>query len=358
MKWRLKGAMRFALAASSLGLFAAVPPMARARADVPWTVEGKLLGKPRDANVEDSKKSKDISGIACASDAGFPRSCLVVDDEAQGAQVLMVKERMGEAGAPVHLIDDAVGGKLVELDGEGVGYSEGAFYVIGSHGRPRHEDGSDRNWEDAKTKASRRIFRIRLAPTAGGADQPQAQIVPSSELPRFIMMWPELKQAFDRPLADNGLTIEGVAVRNGRLYAGMRGPVLEDGKAAVLSVPLDALFDGKQGKSELMKMDLGTDASGARRGVRDLASFGDGFLVLAGPEIDPPKGRAVATGDYSIYAATSTGVTRLADLKGYGAEIKPEALLPLDTANGRIRALILFDGADEGGGKIIEFSAP
>jgi hypothetical protein len=39
------------------------------------------------------------------------------------------------------------------------------------------------------------------------------------------------------------LTVEGNAVQDERLFVGMRGPVLPDGNAAVLEVPMTAVFD-------------------------------------------------------------------------------------------------------------------
>jgi hypothetical protein len=42
------------------------------------------------------------------------------------------------------------------------------------------------------------------------------------------------------------------------------------------------------------------------------------------------------------------------DLKGYGSETKPEALLPLSESEGKMRALLLFDGPDEGRPTLIE----
>ena len=50
-----------------------------AQADQPWKVHGKLLGKA--ISPSDYEKSEDVSGIACSTTAGFPRLCLVADDE-------------------------------------------------------------------------------------------------------------------------------------------------------------------------------------------------------------------------------------------------------------------------------------
>jgi hypothetical protein len=36
------------------------------------------------------------------------------------------------------------------------------------------------------------------------------------------------------------------------------------------------------------------------------------------------------------------------DLQAYGKKVKPEALLPLEQKNRKLRALVLFDGPEEG----------
>jgi len=71
----------------------AILPRASVGADLPppWKVHNKLLGKPKDAAGLESKKSEDVSGIACAA-SGFPRLCLIVDDETQGAQIVIVND--------------------------------------------------------------------------------------------------------------------------------------------------------------------------------------------------------------------------------------------------------------------------
>jgi hypothetical protein len=77
------------------------------------------------------------------------------------------------------------------------------------------------------------------------------------------------------------------------------------------------------------------------------------LLILAGPEYDPPKGTEIRTGDYSIYVLLEGGAPRrLLDLPGFGAETKPEALLPLDEVRD-LQALILFDGPDEGTPRVV-----
>src|SRR4051812_28512935 len=60
-----------------------------------WKVKEKIFGESKKVGSvkddDDAKKSEDVSGLACAG-TGFPRLCLVVDDESQGAQVVILED--------------------------------------------------------------------------------------------------------------------------------------------------------------------------------------------------------------------------------------------------------------------------
>lgn len=316
----------------------------------PWKVHGKLLGKA--SGPSDFEKSEDVSGIACDRSSGFPRLCLVADDETQGTQIVVLKDGELIAGDFIKLTEAQHAGKPLELDAEGVAFESGIFYVIGSHGRPRHgDDPKAEEKSNAKAKATRQIFSITIPASAvdmhTGKLLAQPEIKASAALADLLQSQPEIWPSYDRALDDNGLTIEGIAVRNSNLFIGMRGPVIGT-SATVLSVPLSAVFGRQQAQSELHKLAL-EDALGKSRGVRDLARHADGFLVLAGPVNDPPAGKEIQPGDYSIYFWDGQNVlNKLADLKPYGKKVKPEALLPLDGDTERIRVLLMFDGPKEG----------
>lgn len=317
----------------------------------PWKVHGKLLGKS--AGPSDFEKSEDVSGIACDRSSGFPRLCLVADDETQGTQIVILKDGELIAGDFIKLTEAEHAGKPLELDAEGVAFESGNFHVIGSHGRPRHnDDPKTEEKSNAKAKATRQIFSVTIPASAvdmhTGKLLAQPEIKASSALAGLLQGQPEISPSYDRALDDNGLTIEGIAVRNSNLYIGMRGPVIGT-SAGVLSVALSAVFDRQQAQSELHKLPLGMDALGKSRGVRDLARHGDGFLVLAGPVNDPPPEKEIQSGDYSIYLWDGqNGLNKLADLKPYGKKVKPEALLLLDGDTERVRVLLMFDGPKEG----------
>jgi hypothetical protein len=315
-----------------------------------WHVKNTLVSKKGD-------KSTDISGIACTGDS-FPLACMVIDDDMQAAQFVTVREGELKAGDTIRLIDDDFHGDPLELDGEGVAYASGSFYVIGSHGHPRdkhHKLDPVGNAAEiaARIAASSQIVRIRLKPQVReelGEDDVQA-VERSSKLRPVIAAQSDLQPFVDRRLENNGLTIEGVAVLGGRLYAGFRGPSLDEGMSPLLSVHMDSIFGDAPAEPMLNKLPLG-----AGRGVRDLSVFEEGLLVLAGPTADDE-------GAYTVHWwSPATGRTQfLADITeaaGAGKHSKPEAILPLDKAPSGLRVLILSDGENEGAPRPIIVPAP
>jgi hypothetical protein len=100
---------------------------------------------------------------------------------------------------------------------------------------------------------------------------------------------PHLAPFLPIPGKDNGLDIEGMAVRADRVYLGLRGPVLR-GWAFVLELHpyadaadpgrlrLRAFDDGLPYRKHVLDLD--------GLGVRDLCPAGDDLLVLAGPTMD------------------------------------------------------------------------
>ena len=358
-------------AALSIALLAAVswaaPTLAQSQ---PWPVKGKLFGQANDAVGADFKKSEDVSGIACATETDFPRLCLIADDEAPGAQIVILKDGEIIAGSFIPLVSDVyVTGKgnkrVAELDAEAVAYADGSFYVTGSHGRPRNTDNATAA-ADARAAVTRRIFKITFPPgavdPATGQLKGTASITPSTALEALLKI--KLDGAFDKPLADNGLTIEGLAVTGTTLHIGLRAPVLPDGgtiagtKAVILSAPLASIFGPPPSAdaSTITLLDLKSD-TGQARGIRDLVVYKGDLMMIAGPVLDPADG-AVKTGDYAIYRFSDGKTTKLVDLQGQGDKIKPEAMLPLDEKDRMMRLLILFDGPEEGGGRTVTFKMP
>lgn len=336
--------VRFAAACLVAAILATVVSLpAPAQIDGVWPVKGKLVGKK-------GKRSEDISGIACTTTQGFPRSCLVIDDNLQEAQFVTVEDGRLRAGGTIRLIDNTFRGRPLELDGEGVAFSDGFYYVIGSHGHPRDRNRRldperDAALIKARIDAASQVVRFRAG--ANGATGP---IERTSKLRDVIAAEPLLRPFMDRRLEDNGLTIEGLAIRDGRLMAGFRGPVLDDG-VAILSVSLAALFGSGEPNAQLHRLRLGTG-----QGVRALATYRDGVLVLAGPTAEGPE-------PYAIYWWGGTGekvrlLKDLSDTPAAQSGNKPEAILPLDRSESGLRVLVLSDGAKEGGPVAVNVPEP
>jgi hypothetical protein len=328
--------VRIALAVTGLGLalFAGPDIGLLAKDQGTWAVKGKLLGKP-------DEKSKDVSGIACAAPQGFPRSCVVIDDNSQAAQFVTVNDGDIVAGDQIPLIDDSFEGKALELDGEGVAYADGFYYVIGSHGHPRDSDHKLDPVRDAAKIKARIAAASQIVRFRAGSDGTASSIERTAKLRTIMAAEPALAPSLDRRLENNGLTIEGIAIRQGRILVGCREPALSNGRAAVLSVAIGGLFGNAPADARLYRLPLGEG-----RGVRDLAVFGDSVLVLAGPAMSDPGPAAIYRWD-----GESEDVLLLKDLAvlvGKDGTRKAEALLPLDESPSGLRVLILFDSEKEG----------
>lgn len=305
--------------------------------DTEWVVTGKLLGKAKQGAPGKFHGAKDISGIACDRADGFPRNGLVIDDESQAAQLVVVKDGELIAGERIALIDDTFEGVPLELDGEGVAFEDDYFYVVGSHGHPRDQEEVLDPVRDAAKIAARINACSRMFQIAATAPH---QIKGTTALKDILRRLPDVEPFVDLPLDRNGLTIEGLAVREGRAHVGLRSPQI-DGKAAVVSVPLRDLFGGSPSNAAaVVKLDLGG------RGIRDIADDGTGFLILAGPSAYEDVSFAIFGWD------GASGVTPIVELPSYpGIDArpgKPEAILPLDTTPDGRRILILLDTAPSG----------
>ena len=127
---------------------------------------------------------------ACTTSKGFPRSCLVIDDNLQKAQFVKLRDGRLVPGDTIKLIRNKFKKKKLELDGEGIAFSKGFYYVIGSHGHPRDSEKKldpvdDRDKIDARIKASSQIVRFRAK---DGAD---AKVEPTTNLKKIIATEPD-----------------------------------------------------------------------------------------------------------------------------------------------------------------------
>ena len=176
-----------------------------------------------------------------------------------------------------HLLLEANKSDGRELDIEGLATEGHNVYVVGSHSSKRKKiDPSESYKKNRKTFFDKKIkeeknrdwlFHLKLS------DEGVVQTKEHITLRKIIKNDPVLKTFIKIPSKENGVDIEGIAVKDSWLYLGFRGPVLRDNYVPVMKLK----FDDAEKTNELLYVNLNG------RGIRDIASVSDGFLILAGP---------------------------------------------------------------------------
>jgi len=320
-------------AALSGALLLAGVPAGHAEQKLPPTATKWSLQDNFGKNVE---ARTNLSGAACARTAPPFASCLIANDEKKYAQFFSLDGNTVAPGKLIRLVDQDANG---DPDAEGVAYSDGHFYVVGSHGRSRH--GNKPN------DSSYVVFRFPVDKTTGkptfAVSEDQVTGIESSTRLRQALMTDEaIKSFYDKPLAENGINIEGIAVKGGRMHLGLRGPS-QAGHAFVLSVDAAATFTTDRSLDAAVRsLMLGESA-----GIRDLAAVDDGVLVLSGPVNEQPVAPAVF-----LWDDRSGALKKLAELQrpeDVQETAKAEILLVLNDAPGQPwRILVMFDGPENG----------
>jgi hypothetical protein len=310
----------------------AEPPPKIAPEAIQWAPASIFEKDAKNDKLKDQPRMN-LSGAACVPTTPKFTSCLIANDEKKYAQFFSIN---GTTLTPQKLIRLSNADK--DPDAEGVAYAAGYFYVAGSHGRSRNKD--------TDNDSSYSVFRFAVDPTTGipkfkPNEKEVVGVESSSRLREAIREGDTIKKFFNRPLAEGGVNIEGIAVKNDRMYFGLRGPSL-DGSAFVLSVDAEAVFT-KEGdlKSKVTPLALGLNT-----GIRDLAAINDGILILAGPTRDE-------TVPYAVWFWDGVGTTAkplgTLDLGKVDKGAKAEILLPLEGDSSNIRVLVMFDGLENGG---------
>jgi hypothetical protein len=317
---------------------------------------------------DDGDKSTNISGISCMPPDDGRRICLVIDDQGKFAQAAALHGERLSGGGKIRMLrksrrDEIVGAEpegncskgadeFGDLDGEAVAYDGKDFYVSGSHGCSRKH-----NKFKPSSFVLARIPKILVAKALTEPDSIEDPSVRTTyRLSEALRLAPHVKEFFAQNLmktADgakaNGLNIEGLLVSDGKLYAGLRAPVVAE-QAYVIEAPVDPLF--KKG-APLAEADIREHplALGGR-GIRDLAWVPDGrILVLGGPAQDDDVDFALYLVDpRDGWALTKIGV--LGELPESADGTKAEALFVLGQDGSRLDVLVMFDGPKSGGPRI------
>jgi uncharacterized protein DUF3616 len=274
-----------------------------------------------------------LSGAACAKGTPPFRSCLIVNDQKNYAQFFSIDGTTLIPGSVVRLREGGDG----DPDLEGAAYDKRFFYAIGSHGRSR--------WANKPNDESYAVFRFPIGksgkPKFAMSENSAAGVQSSLRLRDAIRDAQHVGDFYDKPLKDNGVNIEGIAVANGRMHLGFRGPSV-DGRGFILSADADAVFGKKKMRAKVHALPLGDTT-----GIRDLAAVRDGILILTGPVNDQPVTPAVFLWNEETGALKKLGA--LAIPEAYKKH-KAETLLVLrDEKKKPYRVLIMFDGPANGG---------
>lgn len=286
----------------------------------------------------DIHKPNDLSGVAAVGDL-----LVIVSDEVKKPTVVQVLKKDGAGYVVFKDVPLTAAGKE-EVDLEAIAAAGDMVYVTGSHSWARKiENGVI---EEPKRKESReQVFRFKLNHdgTAGAVDGPIS-------LTPVILSHPVLKAFFGVASKENGVDIEGLAVKDNRLYFGFRSPVLRHGFVPVVS----CTWADPVGTAKTMYVKLGG------RGIRDIEAVDGGFLVLAGPTGD-------GDGSFRVYFWDGTDqlpsgengsqAQELGEFPDMGAG-HPEALTVLKAEGNTYEMLLLCDGLPNGGPTLWKMTRP
>ncbi len=235
-----------------------------------------------------------------------------------------------------------------EIDIEGIASEDNTVYVVGSHSWKRKKiDPGDSYAGNRSEMFSPKAVKAepdrdclcRFHLDSGGI----VSKIEETNLRSIIDNNAVLKAFSQIPSKENGVDIEGIAVRKEQLYIGFRGPVLRGNLVPILKCK----FSNPITSADLVFVNLGG------RGIRDLTRVDDGFLVLAGPVGDGP-------GSYQVYfwdgedclpgsriSGNAGRLELLVDIPVSGDE-KPEGLARLNESNTNYEILIVYDNVKNG----------
>jgi len=168
----------------------------------------------------------------------------------------------------------------LEADVEALEVANDRLWICGSHSLTRRSQSktkSDRVDPKIRKRPSRRLLgSVGLAP-GGDALAPPGTALPfkgAGSVRTVLGAHAHIAPFMQLPSKENGFDIEGLTVWRGKIFVGLRGPVV-DNIAIIAAITVTSAF--AIGAVVLHFVDLGG------LGVRDLARWQDTILILAGP---------------------------------------------------------------------------
>ncbi|GLW13210.1 hypothetical protein Misp01_83380 [Microtetraspora sp. NBRC 13810] len=265
---------------------------------------------------------------------------------------------------------DLPAGRDQEADIEGIGRDGGWLWAVGSHSLKRKRVKSadqDRARKRLATvvREENRFILVRLplvgegtarvTPVRRDGERTAAILAgPGRNLADMLARDPHLAPFLALPGKDNGLDIEGIAVRGDRVFLGLRGPVLR-GWAVLLEIRPQT---HPAHPHRLRLAPLGEDPYRTHflnlggLGIRDLCPHGDDLLLLTGPSmsLDGPvrlvRWRGALVADVPA-VLTAADLEVIADLPyGEGCD-HPEGLAVIGEGDAE-RLMVVYDSPAPG----------
>jgi hypothetical protein len=301
----------------------------------------------------DIKNNDNLSAIARLSDTLL----IIGADEIERDQTNLIQLlEKSDSGYKVKPPAIEIGGDQ-EMDIEALAVDGQTVYVIGSHALVRKKVDVDDSYQKNRKRLAAvpepdrefdfRNSLVRLELKPDGTPRPGS--VSHFSLRHILDETPPFSLFRQLPSKENGVDIEGLALRGGKLYAGFRAPVLRGNYVPVLEFELTQTVNNPR----VLYVNL------CGKGIRDLVAVQQGFLILAGPMGDSDTnyslyrwdGRDVIPGN--DHPDGPGGLEHLGDLPKvtqHGVSGKAEGLA-LVGEDSSFDLLVVFDGLKDGGAR-------
>jgi len=280
---------------------------------------------------------KDISGIACINE----RYGLLGADEGRNVYFIEVSRQ----NKTLRILGDIeLLGSGAEIDIEAIAAEDDYYYITGSHGLSKKQGDMESNRFN--------LFRLKVNPETGmpvERAKAKADFLTRTSLTTVLSKDLLLGRHFREPLQQKGVNIEGLAVKDGRLFVGLRSPNL-DGYTFVVELSADELFTGAAGIDyRLHKLKVGKGL-----GIREIVRARDCFLIIAGNSGSEPSDEYPQSQDYQkdrafeifCWDGRSSDVHKIGRIPHVAG--KAEAMMLLSENQNGVDVLILFDGPKDG----------